>query len=125
MSKKILIAEDSSVLQNLMKKILGQTSGFEITAVKNGVEVMASVQEHDFDILLLDINMPKLNGLDCTKQIRALDNEVKKNVPIIAITGNAMNMTDEEFKAIGINEFVPKPINFDALIAVVTKWLKK
>lgn len=125
MSKKILIAEDSSVLQNLMKKILGQTSGFEITAVKNGVEVMTSVQEHDFDVILLDINMPKLNGIDCAKQIRALDNEVKKNVPIIAITGNAMNMTEAEFRAVGINEFVPKPINFDALIAVVTKCLKK
>lgn len=124
MSKKILIAEDSSVLQNLMKKILGQAaSGFEITAVKNGVEVMKNVNEKDFDVLLLDINMPKLNGIECAKQIRALEDPTKKDLPIIAITGNAMNMSEEDFKAVGINEFVPKPINFDSLISTVTKWI--
>ena len=125
MSKQILIAEDSSVLQNLMKKILGQASGFEITAVKNGVEVMKCVNEKQYDVLLLDINMPKLNGLECAKQIRALDDASKKDLPIIAISGNAMNMSEEEFKAVGINEFVPKPINFDSLIATVTKWLNR
>ena len=124
MSKKILIAEDSSVLQNLMKKILSQAAAdFEITAVKNGVEVMKNVNEQYFDVLLLDINMPKLNGIECAKQIRALEDEKKKDLPIIAITGNAMNMSDEDFKAVGINEFVPKPINFDTLISTVTKWM--
>lgn len=123
MTKKVLIAEDSSVLQNLMKKILGQASTFEITAVKNGLEVMKEVEKDNYDVLLLDINMPKLNGIECAKKIRAMDDASKNQLPIVAITGNALNMSDEEFQEVGINEFVPKPINFDSLVATVTKWV--
>ena len=118
--KKVLIAEDSSVLQNVIKRILG--SSYEIVAVKNGKAVIDKIEKEDFDIILLDINMPKMNGIDCTKAIRGMDDENKSKTPIVAITGNALNYTEEEYKSHGIDEFLPKPIDFDALSSVVRKW---
>lgn len=120
--KKILIAEDSSVLQNLIKKILIQDGNYDIQAVKNGKAVLDKLAKDKFDLLLLDINMPQLNGVECAKQIRAGESE-NVQIPIVAITGNAMNMSDEDFKAVGINEFVPKPIDFDKLVGVVRSFL--
>lgn len=121
MSKRVLIAEDSSVIQNLTKKIL-QFQKFEIYAVKNGKEVLKALENDTYDVILLDINMPQMDGMECAKAIRALDDEVKSKIPIIAITGNAKNYTDEEFKSVGINEYIPKPLDFDRLVISVKKW---
>lgn len=121
MSKRVLIAEDSSVIQNLTKKIL-QFQKFEIQAVKNGKEVLKALENDTYDVILLDINMPQMDGMECAKAIRALDDKVKSKIPIIAITGNAKNYTDEEFKSVGINEYIPKPLDFDRLVISVKKW---
>ena len=121
-SKKILVAEDSSVLQNLIKKILSHSTEFELDSAKNGKEVLLKLEKFDYALILMDINMPKMNGVDCAKNIRALDDSGKSKVPIVAITGNALNMSEEDFKAVGINDFLPKPIDFDALVALVKKW---
>lgn len=109
------------MIQNLTKKIL-QIENYEISTVKNGEQVIEMLQKEDFDIILMDINMPKMDGLECAKNIRALTDEKKSKVPIVAITGNARNMTLEEFRANGINEFLPKPLDFDGLVAMVKKY---
>src|SRR5687768_1845837 len=96
-TKRVLVAEDSSVIQNLTKKIL-QFQNFDIVAVKNGKQVLEMLNKEDFDVILLDINMPLMDGMECAKQIRALSDPKKANVPLIAITGNAKNYTLEEFK---------------------------
>lgn len=121
MSKKVLIAEDSSVIQNLTKKIL-QFQNFEISTVKNGKEVMKALEKETFDVILLDINMPQMDGIECAKAIRLLPDAIKAKTPIIAITGNAKNYTEEDFKNIGINEFIPKPLDFDRVVLSVKKW---
>lgn len=119
--KKVIIAEDSSVIQNLTKKIL-QIQNFEITSVKNGVEVLEMMEKENFDLILMDINMPKMDGMDCSRTIRALKDPAKANIPILAVTGNARNYTLADFKDAGINEFVPKPLNFDVLVELVKKY---
>lgn len=119
--KKIIIAEDSSVIQNLTKKIL-QIQNYEITSVKNGEEVIAQLNSGEFDLILMDINMPKMDGMECSRQIRSMNDKSKSNIPIIAITGNAMNYSDQDFKEVGINEYVPKPLNFDILVDMVKKY---
>jgi CheY-like chemotaxis protein len=118
--KKVLIAEDSSVIQNLTKKIL-QFQNFEISSVKNGEQVLQALAKEPFDILLLDINMPVMDGMECAKQVRALPDPAKANIPIVAITGNARNYSIEDFKSVGINEYLQKPLNFDNLVDVVKK----
>jgi two-component system, cell cycle response regulator DivK len=120
-TKRVLVAEDSSVIQNLTKKIL-QFQNFDIVAVKNGKQVLDYLDKEDFDIILLDINMPLMDGMECAKHIRALPDSKKANVPIIAITGNAKNYTLDEFKNVGINEYLQKPLNFDALVTLVKKY---
>ena len=116
--KKVLIAEDSSVIQNLAKKIL-EFQNMNITSVKNGEQVLEILEKEDFDILLLDINMPLMDGMDCAKAVRALKNPDKANVPMVAITGNARNYTMDDFKAAGFNDMLIKPLNFDALVLKV------
>ena len=117
-SKKVLIAEDSSVIQNLTRKIL-QIQNYEIFSAKNGLQVLKMLEDEDFDIILMDINMPQMDGMECAKAIRALKNAKKAKIPIVAITGNAKNYTLEDFKDVGINDYLQKPLNFDNLVDTV------
>ena len=118
--KRVLIAEDSSVIQNLARKIL-EFQNYDITAVKNGEQVLQILEKEDFNILLLDINMPLMDGMECVRRVRALPEKEKASVPIVAITGNAKNYTEEEFKTAGFNDVLVKPLNFDRLVEVVNQ----
>ena len=117
-SKKVLIAEDSSVIQNLTRKIL-EIQNYEIFSAKNGAQVIDMLQKDDYDIILMDINMPKMDGMECARQIRKIDDAKKSQIPIIAITGNAKNYSMDDFKNAGINEYLQKPLNFDKLVEKV------
>jgi CheY-like chemotaxis protein len=119
-TKSVLIAEDSSVIQNLARKIL-EFQHYEITAVKNGEQVLHLLEKESFDIILLDINMPVLDGMETARRIRALADESKSKTPIVAITGNAKNYTDEDFKEAGFDDALMKPLNFDRLVEVVAQ----
>ena len=121
MSKKILVAEDSSVIQNLTKKIL-TLQNYQISAVKNGKQVIDKLSSETFDLILMDIHMPQMDGMECARTIRQMTGEIA-NVPIIAITGNANNYSMDDFKEAGINEFIPKPLNYDNLVTVVNNYL--
>jgi two-component system cell cycle response regulator DivK len=115
------VAEDSSVIQNLTKKIL-QIQNYSISSVKNGQQVLKHLETENYDVILMDINMPIMDGMECAKRIRSLSDKEKAETPIIAITGNAKNYTIEDFKAVGINEYLPKPLNFDDLVETVKKY---
>jgi CheY-like chemotaxis protein len=117
-AKKVLIAEDSSVIQNLTKKIL-QFQNFDIAAVKNGEQVLQALEKEQIDIILMDINMPVMDGMECARRVRALPDAKKANIPIVAITGNAKNYSMEDFKKAGITDYLQKPLDFDKLVSVV------
>jgi two-component system cell cycle response regulator DivK len=118
----VLIAEDSSVIQNLTKKILEQQN-LKVLTAKNGKEVLALLETEPVHLILMDINMPQMDGITCVQNIRSSTKEEIKNIPVLAITGNARNYTEEEFKDAGINEFLQKPVDFDHLVEVVKRWL--
>ena len=118
--KRILIAEDSSVIQNISRKVL-EFQNFDIDSAKDGKEVLKMLSKTHYDAILMDINMPKMDGMECARQIRALEDETKAKVPIIAITGNAKNYSMEDFQKAGIDDYLPKPINFDNLIDILRK----
>ncbi len=119
--KRVLIAEDSSVIQNLTKKVL-QFQNYEIESVKDGQKVIDKLEKESFDVILMDINMPKMDGMECSKQIRQMNDPQKAKTPIIAISGNANNYSEEDFKSAGINEYIPKPIDFDVLVETVNRY---
>lgn len=120
-NKTILIAEDSSVILNLTKKIL-ELQKYRILTAKNGGEVIKQVENNKIDAILMDLNIPVKNGMDCTKEIRSHENKEIANIPIIAVTGNANNYSMEDFKQAGINDYLPKPLDFDALVLTVKKY---
>lgn len=119
--KKVLVAEDSSVIQNLTKRIL-QFQNFDITSVRDGQQVIEAVEKDSYHVILMDINMPKMSGMECSKAIRAMGDKEKANTPIIAISGNAQNYSEEDFKNAGINEFLQKPLDFDQLVETVQRY---
>lgn len=118
--KKVLVAEDSSVIQNLLKKIL-LFENCKLTSAKNGQAVLDLHEKEDFDLIIMDINLPVLDGLSATKQIRAMKGE-KADIPIIGISGNAKNLPVSEFFEAGMNEYLQKPLNYDELISLVKKY---
>jgi two-component system cell cycle response regulator DivK len=121
-AKTILIAEDSSVILNLTKKIL-ELQNYKILTAKNGGEVIKQVEKQKIDAILMDLNIPVKNGMECTREIRAHENQEIANIPIIAVTGNANNYTMEQFKEAGINAYLPKPLDFDMLVQTVKQYV--
>ena len=121
-NKKVLVAEDSSVISNLTKNVL-LFEKYRITSVKNGKQVLDKLMHEDFDLILMDINMPIMDGIECTKEIRALEDNSKANIPIVAITGNYKNYTLDDFKKAGLNDYIQKPLDYDLLLATVKKHL--
>jgi len=118
--KKVLVAEDSSVIQNLTKKIL-QFQNFDIKSVKNGKEVLKSMESESYDLILMDINMPQMDGMTCIREIRGMSDKTKSSIPVVAITGNAKNYSEEDFASAGFNEFLAKPLDFDKLVDTVKR----
>ena len=123
-TKTILIAEDSSVILNLTKKIL-ELQNYKILTAKNGGEVLKTVENNKIDAILMDLNIPIKNGMECTREIRASKNQDIANIPIIAVTGNANNYSMEDFKEAGINAYLPKPLDFDMLVQTVKEYTAK
>ncbi|RZS97032.1 response regulator [Cecembia calidifontis] len=121
-TRKVLVAEDSSVIINLTKNVL-MFENYHITAVKNGKQVLEKLSNEDFDLILMDINMPLMDGIECTTAIRALPDQKKSKIPIVAITGNYKNYTMDDFKKAGLNDYVQKPLDYDLLLATVKKYL--
>ncbi len=121
-SKKVLVAEDSSVIINLTKNVL-LFENIEITAVKNGKQVLDKLAKGEYALILMDINMPVMDGIECTKAIRDLKDPVKANIPIIAITGNYQNYTMDDFKKAGLDDYLQKPLDYDLLLSTVKRHL--
>ena len=120
--KKILFGEDSSVIQNLTKSTLAFEQ-FQMKSARNGKQVLEMLEKEDFDLILMDLNMPVLDGASCTRMIRELADSSKSKLPIIAITGNMNNYTMDEFRKLGFDDFVQKPLDYDRLLTTVKKYL--
>ncbi len=120
--KTILIAEDSGVIQSITRKILEQQK-YRVVVAKNGGEVLRQIESQPIDGILMDINIPVKNGMECTREIRAHADARIRELPVIAITGNANNYSMQQFKDAGITDYLPKPLDFDALVRVVRQYV--
>ncbi|HLN54127.1 MAG TPA: response regulator [Lentimicrobium sp.] len=120
---KILLAEDNITNQDLVITLLSKM-GYKIDAVENGRKVLEMLDRKKYDIILMDIQMPVMNGMEATKVIceRYPENERPK---IIAITANAMTGDRERYLAAGMVDYLPKPIKFKDVQTVLIKWGKK
>ncbi len=121
---KVLLAEDNEVNQLLAKSIL-QYWGFDSEIATTGNEVLQLLQQEDFDVILMDIQMPEKSGLEAAREIRNLNDNRKKNIPIIALTANALRGEEKKYIAAGMNDYLTKPFKEVELYEVISRVLNK
>lgn len=121
---RILVADDVAANQILTLKLL-QALGHETASATNGKEVLAAISQSDFDLILMDCQMPEMDGFEATRRIRTLENHTGVHVPIVALTANAMSGDDKKCLAAGMDDYLAKPIKKDKLDAMLRKWLGK
>jgi len=108
-SLKILLAEDNLVNQRLASRLL-EKQGHQVTIVPDGVQALAAFDKHEFDVILMDVQMPELDGFEATIQIRAREQGHGRHVPIVAMTAHAMKGDRERCLAVGMDGYISKPI---------------
>ncbi len=124
--KKILIAEDIEINREIISSLLEPT-GVKLSFAENGSEAVElfSVSEQDFDVILMDLQMPGMDGYEATRRIRASETKNAKEIPILAMTANAFLEDVERCLAAGMNSHVAKPIDVDDLLSKLDFFLSK
>ncbi len=124
-SGHILLVEDTPVNQRLGKALLGK-AGYRVTVADDGLEAIAAVRRERFDAILMDMQMPNMDGLEATCHIRAHEADADKpRTPIIALTANAMPRDRERCLAAGMDDFLSKPFRADEMLALLTRWIDR
>jgi PAS domain S-box-containing protein len=119
---RVLIAEDTPINQELMVTLL-KKAGHEVELVTNGEAAVEAVRRTPFDLVLMDLQLPRMDGFGATRAIRALEGKIGE-IPIIALTARASSKDVEECLAAGMNDHLPKPIDALALLSTVDRWTK-
>ena len=125
--KHILLVEDNELNREIVEAILMET-GFIVDTAPDGtdaVAMMKQAEEYTYDAILMDVQMPIMDGYEATRTIRALPREDVKDIPIIAMTANAMEEDKEAALKNGMNAHIAKPIDIDVFMAVLRKFLLK
>ncbi len=118
----VLIAEDHLPNQEILSNIL-QRQGVQTTLAVDGVEALEHLRRQDFDLIIMDCKMPRMNGFEATAWIRKMSQPEKSSVPIIALTANALAGDREQCLKAGMNDYMTKPIMEGALLEMLYKWL--
>ena len=124
--KKILLTEDNELNREIAVELLKE-EGFILDTAEDGtiaVEKMRTAKPNQYDLILMDIQMPLMDGYEATRQIRKLKNSETANIPIVAITANAFEEDRQKALEAGMNEHVSKPIDMERLLEAVRKVLK-
>ena len=120
---RVLLAEDVKLNQILTQKLLAR-SGYQIDIAENGLRAIEALQNADYDVILMDVQMPEMDGIEATRRIRELHG-TKKFVTIIALTAQAEGNTQDELRAAGMDDYISKPINFDILFSKLSALAEK
>lgn len=120
MAKTILIVEDNDLNMKLFNDLL-QAHGYDTIQTMDGREAIRLAQEHHPDLILMDIQLPEISGLEVTKMLKA-DDELK-DIPVIAVTAFAMKGDEEKIREGGCEGYIAKPISVPAFLETVAKFL--
>ena len=124
--RRALLVEDNELNAEIAAEILEMT-GLAVECAADGTEAvdrMAECEDGYYDIIFMDIQMPRMNGYDATRAIRAMDRSYCKQIPIVAMTANAFAEDVQAAKTVGMNEHIAKPLDLNALAKTLTKWFR-
>ncbi len=119
---RILVVEDNPINSKIAVRFL-KKAGYESAVAANGEEALALFENEDFELILMDCQMPVLDGYETTQRIRNLTSGNKSNVPIVALTANALQGDREKALDSGMDDFLTKPLKRESLLSTVGKWL--
>jgi CheY-like chemotaxis protein/HPt (histidine-containing phosphotransfer) domain-containing protein len=119
-SRRVLLAEDNEINQEIARAVL-EAAGHRVDVVATGAEAVAAVASGDYDLVLMDIQMPVMDGITATRQIRALDGPAR-GVPVIAMTASILPQQVRSFFDAGMNGHVVKPFKREELCTAVERW---
>jgi len=119
---RILLAEDNPANQLVIKSIL-EYAGLQVDIVANGREAVDAVRSIPYDIVLMDISMPEMDGMIATRKIRQLSGQASK-LPIVALTAHALSGDKKHFIEAGMNDYLSKPIDRNAMLYCISRWTK-
>ena len=117
---KILLAEDGKVNQMVAVNLL-QELGHEVTVAVNGREAIEHFDAGAFEAILMDVEMPEMDGIEATAAIREMEKANDSHIPIIAMTANTMEGDRERFLEASMDDYVPKPLSGEALSSVLDR----
>lgn len=123
--KRVLLVEDNELNREIMKEVLGD-HGLLVEEAEDGDKAVAAVQAKEpgyYHFILMDIEMPRMDGYEATMKIRKLPNRIRANTPIIALTANAVPENRERAAAVGMDDFLVKPANSARLLRCLVKYL--
>jgi CheY-like chemotaxis protein len=118
---RILLVEDNKINQKLVLMLL-QRLGYSVELAENGVEGVAAAKQQRYALILMDMQMPEMDGLEATRQIRSGPG-LNSDSPIVALTANAMQADQEACREAGMNDFLTKPFNRATLITCLERWV--
>ena len=124
--KRILLAEDNELNREIAVTIL-EGFGFEVVAVTDGSEALEHIVDsapNTYDLVLMDVQMPVMDGYEASRLIRGLGNKQRAEIPIVAMTANAFEEDRRRAKAAGMDGFITKPINLDEIVITLGEILK-
>jgi two-component system, sensor histidine kinase and response regulator len=119
---RILLVEDNQLNQEFAKHML-ESRGLSVDIAIDGIEALSMVKQKQYDLILMDIQMPHMDGLEATKHIRSMDGEYYKLLPIVALSANALSGDREKSLGTGMNEHITKPIDPELLFTTLGKYL--
>lgn len=120
----ILLVDDNEINREVAQALL-EPFEMKIDVVSNGKEALDLVQQNHYDLVFMDHYMPVMDGVEATRRIRSLEGDYYKNLPILALTADAVQGVKEEFLAAGMNDFVSKPIAMKDITSALTRWIPK
>lgn len=120
----VLIAEDNLTNQLILRAYLSNMK-HRSTIANNGMEALKISKENNFDCILMDLQMPEMNGIEATKKIRKFEKASGKHLPIIAVSAYSHFKNNDEFLEAGIDEFISKPIDLDLLKSILNNVTNK
>lgn len=122
MALNILLAEDNESNRKVTEEMLNY-DGWSVTSVGNGKEVLDAIEKKNYDLVLMDVYMPEMDGFDVTREIRKMESEnASTSVPIIAISASVLPRDKKRIFTAGVNDFLGKPLSKSHLIAKIKKW---